>query len=496
MDRCETVRRRATIFCLCLLAIPLASCQSVLWKPVLSQDPVAFVQASSAKTLVDHLVRPATTVAGKRDLTLEDCRRLALANNLDLQVARLEELTKEAIYYSNRTKMLPHFIFSGDLSNRNNLRYSYSDVLGQEGNPPADPLATTSGTGVTSYSTGHERGTWTYVLETRWSLTDAALAYYVMMSSSNDHLKSRYHRRRVIQKMVEVVDGAYFRLLGLQECLTLAQRLAGVRARIRERTLVLLEQQLAKTEELLKADQKAIRANQLGGKTRNDLEVQRNTLASAMALSPDYCVDGGFYVVGRLVPPSAYPEMCEIEMTAVQRRPEAYEAGLIHLNSVNDLKRVIVKYFPRISGFWRNSRDKDKFLYDKDWKEVGVNVYFDIADWIGNWHESHAARYNAAKTEREMGAIALGLTSQARLAALKYFASLDELRSARDTVQSSQRMVQALEARYSHDDVGKLAVDEARGDVLEAQIGALRAMGEANAAFAELQSAMGTNYQE
>jgi len=49
--------------------------------------------------------------------------------------------------------------------------------------------------------------------------------------------------------------------------------------------------------------------------------------------------------------------------------------GLTHVNSVNDLRRTIVKFFPTITGFWRYSRDKDKFLYEKEWKEAALGIF-------------------------------------------------------------------------------------------------------------------------
>jgi outer membrane protein len=429
---------------------------------------------------------------GRRSMTLEDCRSIALANNLELGVSRIEELTRDAIAYSLKTKLLPHFFFTGDLSQRSALRYSYSDVLGQEGVPPRIG----SGTGVTSFSTGHERSTWVYTFETRWSPTDVALAYYLMKSGTNDRLKAHHHKVRVAQKLVEAVDTAYFKLLGLQECLPLAEQLVSIRRGIRTKTSKLLDEKLFKAEDYLRAEQRQIRSEQLLSRLQTEIEIQRNALASAMAVSPEYSVDGGFLVVGSLSKPDFERPLSDLELTAVRNRPEAYEAGLTHLNSVNDLNRTIVKYVPKVTGFWRYSRDKDKFLYDKDWKDIGVAIYFDLADWLSNVVEWKAARLNSEKTHREIGAVAVGISSQVRGAALKYHVSLQDLKYSEAAAASFGRMLKTMEDRYSMRDVEKLAVEETRADLIENRITRMRALGETNAAFAELQSAMGTNYQE
>jgi outer membrane protein TolC len=484
-------KRVAALILLCTLAMPLMSCRSILR----GDDGHELTRLNAGMTLVNHRVKPASTVVGGKPLTLEDCRRIALSNNLELGVARLEELTKNAIAYSLKTRILPHFLFTGDLGERNNLRFSYSDVFGQEGVPPKTTTGPLS-TGVTSFSTGHERSTWVYTLETRWSPMDAALAYYLMKSGANDTLKSGHHKVRVAQKLVEVVDTAYFRLLSLQECLPSATQLVSIRREIRTKTSKLLENRLVKTEDYHRAEQKDIRAQQLLSRVQTEIETQRNALASVMAISPDYSVDGGFRVEGILYKPTFEAPIYDMELMAVQNRPEAYEAGLTHLNSVNDLNRTIVKYVPKVTGFWRYSRDKDKFLYDNVWKDVGIAIYFDLADWLSNVVEWKAASINAEKTQREIGAIALGIASQVRGAALKYHAALQDLNYSQASVGSFRRLLSAVEDQYSLRDVQKITVEETRADLIEAKLTSTRALGEANATLAELQSSMGTNYQE
>jgi outer membrane protein TolC len=471
---------------------PVSEFTSALLDPFRGVEPERVTQANADATLLRYRVMPASAVAGKRVLTLEDCRSIALANNLDLQTARVDEITKQSILYSNKTKMLPHLLFSGDLSQRDNPSFSYSDVLGQEGRPPSGP----NQTGVTSFSSGHERSTWRYVLETRWSATDAALAYYVSKSSINDRLKAHYQKLRVAQKLIATVDGAYFRLLALQECLPLAERLAGARSTVAAKIRKAFEKKLLKIDDVNKAQQNAIRGRRLLSKLRNEIERQRNILASAMGFSPDQCPDGGFCVVGPLEPPGFGMKLCDMELTAVRNRPEAVDAGLGHLNSTYDLKRSIVKYWPKVTGFWRYTRDKDKFLYNKDWKEVGVSVYFDLVDWLTNVDELRAARSNTVKTQREMGTVALGITSQVRLAALQYFDSLDELQSTQAALAGMNEVMGVVESRAAREDLDRLSLEDARATLLQNKIEWTRSIGEANATLAELQSTMGTNYRE
>ncbi len=472
---------------------PLNELTSGLMDPFRGADPEQVTRVNSDVTLLRHRLMPASAAAGKRALTLEDCRSIALANNLDLQVARMDEITKQSIQYSNKTKLLPHVLFSGDLSQRDNPSFAYSDVLGQEGTPPK---TAPSDAGVTSFSTGHERTTWRYVLETRWSPTDAALAYYLSKSSMNDRLRAHYQKLRVAQRLIATVDAAFFRLLSLQECVTLAEQLSATRATVAGKIRKAFDKKLVNVDEFNKAQQNAIRGRRIWDKVRNELHKQRNVLASAMGFSPDQCVDGGFYVVGPLEPPCFAMKLCDMELTAVRNRPEAIDSGLTHLNSTYDLKRTIVKYWPKVTGFWRYTRDKDKFLYNKDWKEVGVSVYFDLVDWLTNVDEFRAARSNAKKTAREMGTVALGITSQVRLAALQYFDSLAELQSSQAALGAMNEVMAVVEKRAAKEDLDQLTRDDARANLLQNKIDWTKSLGEANATLGELQGIMGTNYRE
>jgi len=461
--------------------------------PFAGPDPIALSQGEAVATIVNSRVRPVTTVTGKRPLTLPECRQIALNSNLEIQQVRIETLTQKAIEESHRTKMLPHLTVSAELSDRDNLPYSYSEVLGQEGSIP-NPGS--PGVGVNQFSTGRERTTWRYVLETRWSPTDAALAYYLTRSTRNDKTKQHYIRVRIAQKLVEVVDSSYARLLALHHVIPMAQKLVRIRKDLTGKSERLFEKQLIPVENYHSANRKLIRAQRILEQYTNEAEQQRNLLASAMNVSPDRCADGGFVLQGDIVPPCYTEPVCNMEMIAVKSRPEAYRAGLEHLKSIDDLKRTLVKYFPKVSVFWRYTRDKDKHLYNRDWKEVGGLVYFDLVDWGSNRSESEATELIVSKTRQEIGAVAMGITRQVRTAALRYYDALDQIRYADRALKASRQVLNIQRGRVSADGQDRLHLLETEGDVLQEDIERTRSIGEANALLAELQSSMGVNYNE
>ena len=492
---------RAGLLGNCGVAPPAGKLQLAMHKlgnaiksPFCDVDHVKFTRGTMAAAVVDKRVKPSTAVTGKRCLTLPECRALALKNNLDLQVARMEELSKMAIVYSTKTKLLPHAIVSTELSERDNQRFSYSDPMGQEGSNPGP--ATVTNPGVQSWSYGHERSTLRLVLEARWSPTDAALAYYLTKSQINNRHKAHYERVRVAQKLIGVVDAAFYRLLTLQEAIPVAERWSKVRSGLVHTAQDLIEQRLGSSAGFQDLTRRAKRADLRLAELRHEYYVQRDRLAAAMGLSPDTCVDGGFYVVGELSRPRLPLDVPALEMQAVQNRPEAFQAGLNHLNAVNDVHRTIVKYCPKVTGYWKYTRDKDKYIQHKDWNEVGVMVYFDLVDWLSNHFENRATNAAVGKTTQEMGAIALGITSQVRRAAGNYFFAEDRLQTSERSLNRSRRELVMTERRLQHEDVKKTAVREAKANVMEDRVDVLDAMGKAHAALAELFSQTGANYNE
>ena len=183
-------------------------------------------------------------------------------------------------------------------------------------------------------------------------------------------------------------------------------------------------------------------------------------------------------------------------MVAIRNRPEAIQSGLNHMNSVNDYKRTLVKYLPRLNAYWRQTYDKDKYQYNKDWRDVGGQIQFDFVQWVSNLNESRAARSLVASTETEIGNVAVGIASQVRNAALTYMDSTAELERTNESLDSGRKLTRIIETRFTKKSIDKISVDEARADTLNDEIERLRAMGEVSATLAELKSATGVNYNE
>lgn len=123
-------------------------------------------------------------------------------------------------------------------------------------------------------------------------------------------------------------------------------------------------------------------------------------------------------------------------------------------------------------------------------------MYCDLLEWVTGTHQSNAARLDAQATERKTGMVALGIASQVRVAALEYADTLAELQSAEASLNSSEEAFRSAGQKRPKDEMEKLALADLKAYMLEDTIARDRALGETNAALAELQGAMGINYSE
>lgn len=475
-----------------LLILLLGGCKSAFWGTSVPVDPVQLTMTSSACYAQHYRAKSATDAIGKRGFTIQDCRDIALARNLNLQVQRWEELANQDLKGSVQAGMLPHLVVSGTVGRRNNLPYRYADVIGQEGLSPA-PGSTS--TGVTNYHTYDRRNTWRQTLEAWWSPTDAALNYILYNNTCNKQWKAHFQRVRTAQKLVGSVEAAYYRLVGLQESVQLADKLLTVRSDVAGKAVRLLRKGLVSQEDCYRAKLNEQKARRLLSKLRNDMEKQRNIIAAAMGISPDHC-DGGFFAVEKLEEPTFRGEICELEMQAIKNRPEAYVAGLNHFTSVNELKKTVVNYLPRVVGSWKYSRDDNKYLLNKDWNEISLFAGFDATDWLANLKKSRWAKADAARSLSEVGAVAVSIASEVRVAVLDYIDALEEMRNGKKSLGDAREMLMVIRGRASKNEADRVSVEEAEGDILRERISGILALAGANATLAHLRSVLGTNYNE
>ncbi len=469
---------------LVLAAAMLVSCQA---------SPLGLRQQNATIMLSEYRSKPLQLITnGRVDLTVHECTRLALENSLEMEVALWEEQLRNKLAASSRMRMLPHVTGQYELSQRDRLPFSYSDVLGNEGKPPGG-----EGNGVTNYSTGREHNARRGQFEAKWSPTDAAVALYLSKVKGNETQFSRYQRVRVAQQLVALVTSAFFKLVALHEALPKAESLAGHRAHIVKDLSSLDDRSLVENEQLLMAKGQLTLAKRQLAEIRLDIDRQREILLTALRVTP--C--SVFRPVGCLLPfPPYCLDACKLEAAALVNRPETFQADLAVCSSLEENKAAIVKLFPRAEGFIGYYRDENKFQLERNWTEGGMRLTFDLMDFAAGLLEKQAAKGKVFKSDRERAVLSMTILTQVKLKTLDAMKALQESKKTeeiRDQAREALRVAgvqESAEDRLAPRRIMRIQKEKALSDLLQAEITHLKALGDVHAALADLDAAVGANF--
>lgn len=347
--------------------------------------------------------------------TLDECRSIALRNNSDLQVELWEEMARGEIKNANLWRTLPHPIISADFGSKGHQMWPYN-------------------AGADGWQDVYNAGTWRYFLELRWSPNDAVLGYLVSKTDCNEATKSRYMRIRMAQKILGSLESAFFRLLSLQECLPLAEKLSSLRNNLSKETQELKKDRLTDLEEYHRAEQKAAQARLMVNKLRTELERQRTLVTLVMGLPADTCAQGGLFATGTQSTPDSLPPACDLEMQALRCRPEAVIEGLNQASCYNDVLKSIVRFFPRATGFMRYGTVGGNQTNQKDIKEMDLLVCADLLEWVANIQEYRAAKSRSVKSAHRNGAMALAIISDVRMTAIRCMEAQEDLKNIEESI--------------------------------------------------------------
>ncbi len=482
--------------------LSLTSCSFGLTSVFHPVNHVAVARCIASTALAENFERSqAAAVSGRMFLTLDQCRTMAIRNNLGVQVARQEEITNKQRRYKQQAGLLPNVTVRGELSERDNEMFGYSELLGDEGiqveQVTRDALRTQV-VGIIPYlwAIGRDRFVWRYSAEIKWSPTRAAVAYYSTKSAYNDRIAAHYDRVRKVQEVLGKVDGAYWRLTGFRQALPLAHSLVSRRSEIVSRKEALFRERVLEVDDYQESVRYLVAAQGKLDAIVSEAERQANILVASMAVSSDKDMGTDFVLLSKLPRLPVSPPVHDLEMIAAQNRPEILAAVLTHFNAQNEVTKAKLRYFPEVSGFWRYNRDNDKHLRENDWKEYGFSLNFDVLGLISNIPETFAAESERDKTQTQVKQIVEDMLQQVRDLRIRYAAALDKIHSSRRQIGVQSALLRAIAVRAKAGSVEKLRKKDAEARLLEARIDLLTARGEAAAALAEMNAATGVNFNE
>ncbi len=347
-------------------------------------------------------------------LTLNDCVRLAVANNLDLKVFGLEEQVAKEMRTSEMLGMLPELNISNNFTGRTNTPASSSEQL--DGDGP----------GTYSYSQSQDRNVNYLNIDLALSVLDFGLAFF-NTQQSNDRLLLRQQRtRRAEQNLVLDTVRVYFQVAAAQRAINITTKLL---EECRDRYELIEKMGDAGQITPFRAFDEVKQFVEMEKRLTNYIRSYENScveLRSLLGLYPNSRIKVDDSALNT-IPDFPLPKMELMEQIALMKRPELYEIDMQKHINVIECRKTILMMFPNVRMFVDFTNSNNSFLYHSTWWELGVRAAYNLLKL-----PQHIARYQAysAQVDTEEArtyAQAIAVMAQVRIAHANLISTKEQL---------------------------------------------------------------------
>lgn len=407
------------LFALSSLTLFLVGCGTVT--PVAFEPSEIQKRVQEDKTQMYANQEPITAPIG-----FHQAAARALKYNLDYKLKLMENALATSLLDSAQYEMLPHLVASAGYVSRNND--SGGSSIGIEDR--VESLRP---------STSQERNRTLGGMSFSWNALDFGVSYYRAQQKADQYLMAEERRRKVVQNVMQDVRNSYWRALGAQRLLG---RVDNLLVRVNQALLRAREveaQGLMPKMQVLAYQRALLDAMNLLTLRRQDLELARTELAGLMSIAP-----GTSYTLAEVpeaVLPTVPTNLEELEHIALEKRPEIMEEWYRKRVTENDIKAAKVLLWPNISVNAGYSYDSNKYNYNKDWIDTGLNVSWNLLK-LTQLPALNKAHENQNKTDdmRRM-ALAMAVLTQVRVGTQRYGLSLAELKFSEESLRVDQRLL-------------------------------------------------------
>lgn len=355
-----------------------------------------------------------SNIENGRVLTLNECVRLAVKNNLDLKVFGLEEQVTKEMRTSEMLGMLPELNVSNNLTGRNNTPASSSKQLHGDG------------PGTYSYSQSQDKTVNYLNIDLALSVLDFGLAFFNTQQSQDRLLLRQQRTRRAEQNLVLDTVRVYFQVAAAQRAINITTKLL---EDCRNRYELIEKMGDAGQITPFRAFDEVRDFVDMEKRLTNYVRSYENScveLRSLLGLYPDSEIKVDDSILDK-VPEFTFPEMALMEQIALMKRPELYEIDMQKHINVLECRKTIVMMFPNVRMFVDFTNSNNSFLYHSTWWELGIRAAYNLLKL-----PQHISRYQAysAQVDAEEArtyAQAIAVMAQVRIAHANLMATKERL---------------------------------------------------------------------
>ncbi len=424
LERYQLPMQRSNSQILTLLSsLALGACTI---SPAPMSDIEIALKAQNSLARVDCGQEPVTS-----SIDLYEAMARALKYNLDQRVEEMDAALRLRELNLAHAGLLPNVVAASGYAARNNDNASNSiNVL-----TGVESLAT---------STSQERRIGTADIAFSWNILDFGLSYVRARQASDKHLIAEEMRRRVVNRIVEDVRTAYWRVVSADRLIVKLRRLEHRirRAQVNSRATAMERQ----TSPIAAAtyERELVEIKRAIQELQRDLSVARTQLSALMNLRPGT----RFSVVGARRPGALaldLPVPTLIE-TALENRPEIREVWYRQRINEHEYHAALLELLPGLSPYAGTNYDSNDFLYNSNWVNWGAKASWNVIRVF-----QYPARREVVNAQerlldaREL-AVTMAIITQVHVSRIRYHQFARELATANEYLAAQNRLLSLMRA--------------------------------------------------
>ena len=405
-------------------------CATLLAACAMKPEPIS--QAEHLKRAQDdYKTLYSTYVPLTEPLTLPDAIARALKYNYDAQLAKTEETLQDRQLDLAMAQMLPRLAANAGYTWRNNDNAAQS----------IDEFTRVRSL---DYSFSESPSHATASLELSWNLLDFGVSYYQAKQQGYRTYVAVERRRKVIDGLVKSTQEAYWKAVAadrllprLRPLLIDAQRMLDAGRQASRENLVPPLQGLDYQQNMLSV------VGQLRH-MQTDLNTATVQLASLINVPSDTPIQFAPMDLDMQSPNSAVDPR-KLEALALAMRPELREEAYQEKIDQQDVYKEIIKMLPGVGILGSLNYDTNRYLYNPNWAQLGVNASFNLMSLIEGPKAIAAAKTSVQVSYQRRLALSVAVLTQVNLSYQDYLASAQELDIAKqiDDVEQKIRVASA-----------------------------------------------------
>ncbi len=453
----------------CALPLLLAACGSLTPVPYSQEEIRQRVSEDRLNMYADQ-----EPVSGP--ISFHEATARALKYNLDYRMKLMENALSRSLSDVASYEMLPRLVAGAGYAWRNND--SGGQSIGIE-----DHIETLRP------STSQERERWLANLTFSWNALDFGVSYIRARQKADQVLMAEERRRKVAQNVQQDVRNSYWRALGAQKLVGRVDALIKRVNKALEQSREVQKKGLMPVSQILSYQRALLDAVNLLTLRRQDLELARTELTALMSIPP-----GTPYTLadsGEESLPPVPGNIDELEVMALEKRPEIMEEWYRRRVTENDIRAAKVLLFPNLSVDVGPQYDSNKYNYNSHWVDLGARLSWNLLKVL-QWPALERAQADQNKTDdmRRM-ALSMAVLTQVRIGVQRYELAMAELKFAEESLQVDRGLLNFAQAAAKTKFDSELEVIRAEARALLAEYQRYASYSNAQAAWGRLYNSVG-----